>query len=220
MLIEPLENLLNRNLSRSPAARQICVSLRDAALGIHIEDIKQYIQIQSLGSSLKLTQGRPAELSSLGETAVEISGSPINLAAMLMSDPQSANRQRLLTSRAVRIQGNAAILEQYQQLLQLLRPEFPEELESLLGDTTMGRTVAHQAGRWLHSLLHFGRHATQTASLNLAEYFAHETGDLVPRAEAEQFLSAVDGMRERADRLQARLQRLTERTTPAEDTTP
>ena len=220
MLIEPLENLLNRNLSRSPAARQTCASLRDAALGIHIEDIKQYIRVQSLGSSLKLTQGRPAELSSLGETAVEISGSPINLAAMLMSDPQSANRQRLLTSRAVRIQGNAAILEQYQQLLQLLRPELPEELESLLGDTTLGRTMAHHAEQWLHFLLHFGRHATQTASLNLAEYFAHERGDLVPRAEAEQFLSAVDGVRERADRLQARLQRLTEPAAPTEDAAP
>lgn len=220
MLIEPLENLLNRNLSRSPAARQLCASLRDAALGIHIEDIEQYILVQSLGSSLKLTQGRPAERSSLGETAVEISGSPINLGAMLMSDSQSTNRQRLLNTRAVQIQGNAAILEQYQQLLQLLHPELPEELESLLGDTTIGRTVAHQAGQWLQSLLHFGRHATQTASLNLAEYFAHERGDLVPRAEAEQFLSAVDQVRERADRLQARLQQLTESMIPAEDKAP
>jgi ubiquinone biosynthesis protein UbiJ len=220
VLIEPLENLLNRNLSRSPAARQLCASLRDAALGIHIEDIEQYILVQSLGSSLKLTQGRPAERSSLGETAVEISGSPINLGAMLMSDSQSTNRQRLLNTRVVQIQGNAAILEQYQQLLQLLRPELPEELESLLGDTTIGRTVAHQAGQWLQSLLHFGRHATQTASLNLAEYFAHERGDLVPRAEAEQFLSAVDQVRERADRLQARLQNLTESMIPAEDKAP
>jgi ubiquinone biosynthesis protein UbiJ len=80
--------------------------------------------------------------------------------------------------------------------------------------------MAHHAGQWLQSLFHFGRHATQTASFNLAEYFAHERGDLVPRAEAEQFLSDVDGLRERADRLQARLQRLTETPVPAEDAAP
>jgi ubiquinone biosynthesis protein UbiJ len=44
--------------------------------------------------------------------------------------------------------------------------------------------------------------------MNWAEYLAHESGDLVPRAQAEQFLVEVDDLRERVDRLQARFLQL------------
>jgi ubiquinone biosynthesis protein UbiJ len=38
----------------------------------------------------------------------------------------------------------------------------------------------------------------------VAEYLAHETGDLVPRAEAEDFYRGVERLREDLDRLEAR----------------
>jgi ubiquinone biosynthesis protein UbiJ len=43
---------------------------------------------------------------------------------------------------------------------------------------------------------------------NAAEYFAHETRDLVPRAEAEVFLGEVDRLREDVDRAAARVEAL------------
>jgi len=39
---------------------------------------------------------------------------------------------------------------------------------------------------------------------NVAEYLAHESGDLVPRAEAEDFYRGVERLREDLDRLEAR----------------
>jgi ubiquinone biosynthesis protein UbiJ len=208
VLTEPPENLLNRNLSRSPAARKLCASLRGTTLGIHLEGLDQHVLLQSLGDSLKLSHRPVLETSTLEASTVDVFGSPINLLAMLMSDPQSANRQRLLTTKAVRIQGDIAVLEQYQKLLQRLQPELPAEIESLLGDTVVARTFAHRAGKWLQSLRGFGRHTVRTASMNWAEYLAHESGDLVPRAQAEQFLVEVDDLRERVDRLQVRFLQL------------
>jgi ubiquinone biosynthesis protein UbiJ len=43
-----------------------------------------------------------------------------------------------------------------------------------------------------------------TGVRNVAEYLAHERGDLVPRAEAEDFYRGVERLREDLDRLEAR----------------
>ena len=50
----------------------------------------------------------------------------------------------------------------------------------------------------------FGRRAVETGVRNVAEYLAHERGDLVPRAEAEDFYRGVERLREDLDRLEAR----------------
>jgi len=50
----------------------------------------------------------------------------------------------------------------------------------------------------------FGRRAMNTGVRNVAEYLAHERGDLVPRAEAEDFYHGVERLREDLDRLDAR----------------
>jgi ubiquinone biosynthesis protein UbiJ len=50
----------------------------------------------------------------------------------------------------------------------------------------------------------FGRRAVRTGTRNVAEYLAHERGDLVPRAEAEDFYRGVERLREDLDRLDAR----------------
>ena len=52
----------------------------------------------------------------------------------------------------------------------------------------------------------FGRRAAQTGVRNVAEYLAHERGDLVPRAEAEDFYRGVERLREDLDRLETRAQ--------------
>ena len=210
MLTEPIENLLNLHLSRSPAAREHCARLQEQALGVHLTGLEQRFVLQSLGTSLKLTRDTTAM------TAVDITGSPVNLLVMLTSDPQSETAQRLLSSGAIRVKGDTSLLQRYRELLALLQPDLPAALEQLLGDSTGARTVAHQVSQLMQSALGFSRHAARTAVLNAAEYLAHETGDLVPRAEAEPFLSAVDRLREDADRLHTRLRQLQQKMAPTE----
>ena len=91
----------------------------------------------------------------------------------------------------------------------LLKPDVEEELSRLIGDTP-----AHQALRLVRMATGFGRRAAQTGVRNVAEYLAHERGDLVPRAEAEDFYRGVERLREDLDRLEARA-RLLEQGEPA-----
>jgi len=52
------------------------------------------------------------------------------------------------------------------------------------------------------------RHLRRTAGENIAEYLQEEGRDLVNKTELDEFMRGVDGVRETADRVEARLQRL------------
>ena len=103
-------------------------------------------------------------------------------------DPR--RQAELLSLRANAVPAEAAVL---------LKPDVEEELSKLIGDTP-----AHQALRFVRMASGFGRRAMDTGVRNVAEYFAHERGDLVPRAEAEDFYRGVERLREDLDRLDAR----------------
>jgi ubiquinone biosynthesis protein UbiJ len=192
MFTEAIENLLNRNLATSPAARELCAELAGKRFGIFVSSLGVRVVVESLGSSLRLSRRDDSPCDA------EVEGSPINLMALAGANPEA-----VIQRGDVRIRGDAELAQRFQQLGKLLRPDAEEEFAALFGDT-----VAHQLGRIARGLLDFGRRATSTTARNTAEYFAHETGDLVPRAEADVFLAGVDRLREDTDRLEARLAQL------------
>ena len=192
MLTSLVENMLNRNLGASPRARELCAALRGRRLQVRVVDLDLRIGFESVGDSLRLS--RDPE----GEFDAEISGSPLNLVALAGKSPE-----RLLQSGAVQVRGDAELLQRYRELGLLLRPDLEEELARVVGDAP-----AHQFARFARGAVAFGRRSADTAVRNAAEYFAHESGDLVPRAEAEVFLEGVDRLREDVDRTAARIDAL------------
>lgn len=189
MLTQAIENALNQNLGASLRARELCVALRGRRICIEVSGLSIRIGLESLGDSLRLVRDPD------GEFAAELSGSPVNLLALA-----AARSTRLLHSGAVRIRGDAELLEQYQELLRALGPDLEEELARLVGDLP-----AHHLARVAFGMLNFGRRAARTTVQNTFEYLAHESRDLVPSAEAEDFLAGVDRLREDVDRAAARL---------------
>jgi ubiquinone biosynthesis accessory factor UbiJ len=188
MLTATLENLVNRGLPRSVRARQLCAALSGRSLAIAVRDIAR-LRVSSTGLTLAITlEEREADAT--------LSGSPFALLALLR---RSAQLQR----GAVAISGDAEVAQKFQELAQLLRPDFEEELSLLLGDVP-----AHQLARAARATAAWGAKAAATTLTNLAEYLGHESADLVPRNEGEQFLRGVDALREGVDRLQARLELL------------
>ena len=189
MLTATIENALNRNLAASLRVRDLCGALRGRRLQIVVTGLSIRVGITSLGDSLQLTR-EPS-----GEFDVEVAGSPVNLLALAGAQPQ-----RLLQSGAVRVQGDAELLERYRELAVALGPDLEEELAGLIGDLP-----AHHLARLALGVARFGRRVARTTVQNTAEYLAHESRDLVPRAEAEAFFDAVDRLREDVDRTGARL---------------
>ena len=193
MLSATLENLLNRGLPRSPRARQLCTALSGRSVAIVVPDIAR-LRVSSTGDTLAVTfADAPAEATIRG-----------GLLSLLALTGDSA--QKVLQRGDVAISGDSEVAEAFRELVQLLRPDPEEELALLIGDIP-----AHQLGRLARLGASFSARAAQTTLRNLAEYWAHERGDLVSRNEGEQFLRGVDALREDADRLQARLDLLAQR---------
>ena len=190
MLTQAIENLLNRNLPRSPRARELASALAGKRVRVEAQGLGWVVIAESLNSSIRLTKspvdGQPPD--------ADISGSLLNLAALAGSHPEEVIQRGDVT-----IRGDAEIAQKFRELAMLLKPDVEEELSKLIGDTP-----AHQALRFVRMATGFGRRAAQTGVRNVAEYLAHERGDLVPRAEAEDFYRGVERLREDLDRLEAR----------------
>ncbi|HEU5134399.1 MAG TPA: SCP2 sterol-binding domain-containing protein [Steroidobacteraceae bacterium] len=195
MLTQAIENLLNRNLPRSPRALELCAALSGKRVRVEARALNWVLVIESMNTSVKLTKGDPGPAAD-----AEISGTLLNLAALAGSHPEE-----VIQRGDVEIRGDAEVAQQFRELAMLLKPDVEEELSKIIGDTP-----AHQALRLVRMATAFGRRAATTGVRNVAEYLAHERRDLVPRAEAEDFYRSVERLRDDLDRLEARTRLLGE----------
>ena len=107
----------------------------------------------------------------------------------------------------VDISGDAELARRMEKLLRDFRPDVEEAFAKTFGDV-LGVPLA----RAFQRAFAWTRDSAQALAQDGAEYLREESRDLIAPAEMEQFLDAVDGVRERADRLDARVQRLAART--------
>lgn len=211
MFTAAAERLLNRNLPRSPRARELCAGLAGRRIALDIEGFTLRFVLASDGTRLSLAReaapgtgdGSPADASPAPADAT-VSGTPINLLALTGPDAEGVIRRG-----DVRIDGDAEAAQRFRELGRLLRPDIEEEMSWLVGDA-----AAHRLARAADGALAFGRRVATTGVRNLAEFFAHERADLVPRAEADAFFGDVDRTREDVDRLAARIGLLARRGAP------
>ena len=77
--------------------------------------------------------------------------------------------------------------------------------------------IRRPPSRGVHNATDFLKGAVWSSVQNLAEFLAHESGDVVSRREAEHVLRGADELRERLDRLDARLADLERRATTLGD---
>jgi ubiquinone biosynthesis protein UbiJ len=187
-MLTAIENMLNRGLPRSPRARQLVSELAGSRLGVEVRGVTR-ILVRSSGEVLHVTHD------AAGAADADVSGSPLQLLALAGPSPEA-----VLQAGAVEIRGDTDIARKYRELARLLMPDPEEELSLVIGDVP-----AHQLGRLARSVFGWSRQASATAVRNVAEYLAHERADLVPRAEADQFTSGVERLREDVDRLEARI---------------
>lgn len=191
MLRERIQAMVNRNVAGSPRARELLAALEGRTLGLEVRFTPWRFMASAAGGKLLLSRnGGPAD--------VTVSGSPLSLLSMTREDPQAVIRRG-----DVRIEGDGAAAERFQELLELLRPDLEAELAQVIGEVP-----AYGVGSLLRSALSYGRQVTRTGAMNVGEYLAHERRDLVPRAEAQQFMEDVDALREAVDRVAARIERL------------
>jgi ubiquinone biosynthesis protein UbiJ len=184
------EALLNRCIDSSAQAAGAARRLEGTSLQVDIEGITR-IRASAHQGRLALLAGDDSQADAA------ISGS---LPALLQLLKGESGRP------AAQIRGDAEIANRYRELFTLARPDPEEELSRWIGDFP-----ARRISLFARRTLDFVRHARRTAGENIAEYLQEEGRDLVNRTELEEFLRGVDDLRETADRIDARLERLERR---------
>jgi ubiquinone biosynthesis accessory factor UbiJ len=189
MITSTAEALLNRGLPRSPRACELIAELAGRSLAIEVQGLGEWV-LASDGNGVTLRrEAAPAADARLAGGALSLLG--------LLTSSSTTPRARA----DVHLSGDAQLADKFRELLRLLRPDVEEELALALGDVP-----AHELARFARGTLAWCTRAADTTLRNVAEYFAHERGDLVSRAEGSQLLAGVDALREQVDRLAARLE--------------
>ncbi len=194
-----LETVLNPVLRLDPDAQSRLAALEGKVIAIEPE---------GLGLTLYLLPGAHGVRvldQYAGEPTVRIRGTPLALARQW--------RGRGTAGGDMTIEGDAAVGRDFQTVLARLDIDWEEPLSRLAGDA-----AAHQIGRFWREFRAWTQQAGNTLRRDGGEYLQRELRVLPPRPAVEQFLSAVDTLREDADRLAARIERLRRRLAPGEPT--
>lgn len=189
-----LENAFNRYLALDPEApeklstfegRVICIDIRGAGKRVY----------------LSITADRVVFLDTYdAEPDATIIGSP----AALIKLGLRRDTAPLFFSGEVEIRGDTRLGRQFKSLLADMDIDWEEQLSRLLGDI-----AAHRISDTFDALRSWGRSAAGNFADDIGEYLQEESRDVVSEAEMEMFFQQVDELRDGAERIKARIDRLT-----------
>ena len=106
----------------------------------------------------------------------------------------------------LRIEGDAELARKLQHLMQRFEPDMQLPFTRLFGDV-LGVQIASA----LQKAFQQGQQFAETMAYSTKDYLVEERRDIIGRAELAAFHDDVDALREDADRLEAKLKRLTQR---------
>lgn len=189
-----LEVALNRALALDAHTQDAVASLEGRHIGVELRSTNLALAISVRGGKLAVGPHwqQAADLN--------LHASPASLLAFALrrgEDSPSAPGK-------VDISGDAELARRVEKLLRDFSPDIEEAFAQTFGDV-LGVPIA----RTFQRMFTWTRETAQALAQDGAEYLREESRDLVAPAEMERFLDEVDALRERADRLDARVQRVT-----------
>ena len=187
-----LESALNRALALDPDTASRVKALDGRALTVDFSNTPFALRLVVDGERLRV--GPAFE----GTSALRVAATPGALLAMAMrrGDDGAAPGK-------VEIAGDADLARRLEKIAGTFRPDFEEAFARAFGDT-LGVPLA----QGFASALAFARERGEALVRDTADYLRDETRDLVAPGEVEEFLDDVDALRERGERLEARVARL------------
>ena len=193
IILTPLESAINSLLQSDPVTCQALKRLTGRIIQIEATDIHQSIFIIPFDAGVQLQ----AHIE--GAADVTLSGSSNRLLQLVSSD----NKAEHFFGNGISVSGETSLANQFQQLL----AEADIDWEALLADH-IGDLPAHQLSKLTKSQLSFVKRISNSFSQNIHEYIQEEAQLLPTRPEAEGFMADVDHLKERVERLAARISAL------------
>jgi len=184
-----IELVLNRSLRFDPQSKASMANLNDRVLAIGLEGlgIDLYFSTQDEQFQVRLHNEQ--------EAATWIRGTPTALAGMGLG---SSGRPG-----AVQIQGDAELARSYQQFFEQLNPDWEEAIAQRFGDV-----IGHRLSSAIKGLRQWLLQARADTAAMTGDYLREESGLLITALELDDFLEAVDEIRDDTERLAARIAQL------------
>ncbi|MDY0021918.1 ubiquinone biosynthesis accessory factor UbiJ [Arenimonas caeni] len=187
-----LEQALNRLVALDPDTAAALRSLDGHRIGLALEAPPVALELRVDEGRLRV--GPPREEPDLGVRAT-ISGVLSQLPFLRPPGAPPVGK--------VRINGDAELARQLQKLARRFDPDWEKPFADLLGPV-----LGPQAARVLREALVGGMKFAQGFSRDAVDYLVEERRDIVGKAELSAFHDDVDELRDRVERLAARLARL------------
>jgi len=184
---------LNAYLALDPDTREKLAPLTGKVIAIELRglSIRFYFRVTDTGLHV--------EPHYEGEIDTTLRGTPLDLLAAGITK----NEGNTTLTGDLEISGDVEIGHQFQQFLQNIDIDWEEHLSRLVGDV-----AAHQAGNVTRSYIQWQRSSRKNLEQDIGEYLQEEGRYLPHPHEIDSFLSAVTVLRNDAERLELRIQRL------------
>jgi len=191
-----LEFAINRAVALDAGTREKIAKLDGRRIGVELKPLELALAITVDRDRLRV--GPHWER----ERDLNLRASPASLLAFAMRGGDDS----VLPPGKVDISGDAELARQFEKIMRDFHPDFEEAFAQTFGDV-LGVPIA----RVVSSAFAWTRDSAKSFALDAAEFVRDESRDAVAAAEAEQFFDDVDNLRERSDRLDARIRRLGEK---------
>ena len=187
-----LEGVLNRVISDSGALPHLR-PLEGRVVAVLVKGLVRTVYFSVHDAQVRLTPA-PA-----GRADVSISGTPGAVTRVVTTGFDPA----VFRDGSLTLEGDPETVSDLKTLLGALDPDAEEALARVLGDT-----LAHKAANGARMLGHWAADAADSGTANVAEFLVEETRLLASRPRVERFIAGVDQLRDDAERLRQRIERL------------
>jgi len=191
-LIAALDKALAVYLQRDPDSAQKLAVLDNKLIALELQGVNITIYFIANDGQLHLRSFAD------GDPDTTISATPLALAELALNQ----NADQALFGGHLTITGDTEAGQALQDILAGVDIDWEEQLSGLVGDVS-----AHQLGRGLRSLFHWGKTSKASIEADVSEFLLHEVSLLPQRIDVEQFLDDVDTLRADLERFSIRLDR-------------
>lgn len=188
-----LQDVLNRALRLDPASSGKLQALEGRRIEARLQSPEIALAIDVRDGRLLVGPVDPAREADIGFST--------RLSGLLHSLPMFAQGKPAIG--AMRISGDVELARLLQDLVREYDPDWQEPFVAAFGPV-----LGPQAAKLVHGAFTGARVAAGNLARSGAEFVTEEARVVVGKAELEDFLDQVDAVRQRGDRLQARVDRL------------
>ncbi len=189
-----MEIAINRALKLDDFSFQKMVVLQGKIIGIELLGLDLRFYLAPVSDGVQVLSA--VDQSSSVDTWIR--GTPLSMLKTAITDDRSG-----LFKGDVTIEGDMALGQKFQRILDGLDIDWEELLSQFIGDV-----AAHQLGEFVRGVSQWAGHSVDSISQTTGEYFQEETRDIVSPVEVERFVDNVDKLRSDTDRLILVLEKL------------